>query len=71
MLLMWLFNSRFVMQPFAGFAFPNPILSLPGANDATDNHPWLMLGNSHFWGSIFVQHAFYDWNRTDHRSGLY
>ena len=30
LLLMWLFNSTFVMQPFAGFAVPNPILPVLG-----------------------------------------
>ena len=30
LLLMWLFNDPFVLQPFAGMAVPNPILPLLG-----------------------------------------
>ena len=30
LLLMWFFNSTFVMQPFADFAVPNPILPVLG-----------------------------------------
>ena len=30
LLLMWLFNSAFVLQPFAAFAIPNPILPVLG-----------------------------------------
>ena len=30
LLLMWLFNGPFVLQPFAGMAVPNPILPLLG-----------------------------------------
>ena len=30
LLLMWLFNSAFVLQPFAAFAVPNPILPVLG-----------------------------------------
>ncbi len=30
LLLMWLFNSTFVMHPFSGFAVPNPILPVLG-----------------------------------------
>ena len=30
LLLMWLFNSAFVLQPFAALAVPNPILPVLG-----------------------------------------
>lgn len=30
LILMWLFNSSFVMEPFTGFGVPNPILPIVG-----------------------------------------
>ena len=30
LLLMWLFNSSFVLQPFSGMAVPNPVLPIAG-----------------------------------------
>ena len=30
LVLMWLFNSSFVLQPFAGFAVPNPVIPVVG-----------------------------------------
>ena len=30
LLLMWLFNSSFVLQPFSGVAVPNPVLPIAG-----------------------------------------
>ena len=30
LLLMWLFNSSFVLQPFAAMAVPNPVLPIAG-----------------------------------------
>jgi|TARA_Y200000002_G_scaffold185299_1_gene153039 hypothetical protein len=30
LVLMWLFNSSFVLQPFAGMAVPNPVLPIAG-----------------------------------------
>ena len=30
LVLMWFFNSVFVLQPFEGFGFPNPVLPIAG-----------------------------------------
>ena len=30
LVLMWLFNSSFVLQPFAGMTVPNPVLPIAG-----------------------------------------
>ena len=30
LILVWLFNSSFVLQPFAGMAVPNPVLPIAG-----------------------------------------
>ena len=30
LVLMWLFNSSFVLQPFSGMAVPNPVLPIAG-----------------------------------------
>ena len=30
LVLMWLFNSAFVLQPFEGFGVPNPVMAIAG-----------------------------------------
>ena len=30
LVLMWLFNSAFVLQPFEGFGVPNPVIPIAG-----------------------------------------
>ena len=30
LVLMWLFNSAFVLQPFEGFGVPNPVIPITG-----------------------------------------
>ena len=35
LVLMWLFNSSFVLQPFAGMAVPNPVLPIAGPGSFT------------------------------------
>ena len=30
LVLMWLLNSAFILQPFEGFGFPNPVLPIAG-----------------------------------------
>ena len=69
LLLMWLFNSTFVVQPFAGFAVPNPILPVLGLV-MLPTTTLVLLGNIRFWRSVVVQRASRGCNRTDHRSGL-
>jgi hypothetical protein len=66
LVLMWLINSSFVLQPFSGTSVPNPLLPILGLLFLHHN-PRLLLGCGLVRGRVVVQWPVGGVDRFDHR----